>query len=170
MSLASVGWLTSAVLLFLSSCAGVPTAPAPEAPSASPSGAPTVQTSPGTQGKERLPVAFLPPREPDTFGAVESFRQTDSELMLIYRVGENPYNQRFGLGGGHYMVVGGKEYAIHWDSAPAFATMAIGDTYNLHPTDQIMVIETRETFPKAYRLMKAYKGSKRVRPLLPVRQ
>lgn len=142
---------------------GVPNAPVSPAPSASPSLRPIV--SPGTLGQERLPIAHLPPLEEAVFGPVEALRQTDNELTLAYRVGENPYQQRFGLAGNAFLTLGGHEYGIHWDSADEFKTIAIGNTVNLHPTDQIICVDRGGEFPACYRMMRAYKGSRRIPPV-----
>lgn len=158
----------SAVVLSFLATALLGCAPAPVAPptpaAASPAPASPI-ASPGTLARDRLPIAYLPPREEAVFGPVEALRQTDNQVSMAYRIGDDPLIQRFGLAGNRFLTLGGHEYAIHWDSGETFGALAVGQTVNLHPSDMVVCVETGAQFPQCYRLMRAYRGDRRIPPI-----
>jgi hypothetical protein len=112
--------------------------------------------------KQELPKAV----EADSvFGTVQDLRTTSDEKQLVYTSGEDPYTKNWGLAGGYYVTVDGKQYMVHWENAEAFKQLKAGDKVNLHPTEYITCTGETDLKPTCFRLMKIYKSERRVNPI-----
>lgn len=100
------------------------------------------------------------------FGTVQNIRSVSDEKQLVYQSGEDPYQKNWGLAGGYYVTVDGKDYQLNWDQADKVKELKVGDKVNLHASEYIACVGEAELKPNCRRLMRVYKSERRLNPLV----
>jgi hypothetical protein len=153
------------LLWFSLGCAVSGPAPVLPAPSLQPSPQATFGPPAPTPAPSATPTPDPLTRQP-AFGAIARIWKVDNEKERIYREAEDPSKKVVGTAQGHYLLVNGQTYAIHFEYWQTFDQLNVGDTVNLHPTDYLLTVtgaDGRESAPR--RMWKVFPGSRFVPPL-----
>ena len=99
------------------------------------------------------------------FGTVQELRTADSEKVLLYTRGEDPYQKSWASTTSRYVKVDGVEHPVHWADAEKFKNLKVGDKVNLHPSEYIVCIGEADLKPTCRRLMRIYRSDRRIAPV-----